>query len=193
MVEDEIRLFAMTNQLMDLELTSIEIRYAIDLQRGTNRASQADSAYYPQIESSIRSEAARMAPHYEVFYSLEKSIRALLKSTFETAEGASWWNSVRVPAGIGDPVRDRIQREKDLGVTLRSDDELDFCTFGELSGLILANWDIFSGMFSSKRAVERVMSQLNSLRGPIAHCSPLAEDEIVRLGLAVKDWFRLME
>lgn len=37
------------------------------------------------------------------------------------------------------------------------------------------------------------MNSLNLLRGPIAHCSPLAEDEVVRLKLTLKDWFRLME
>lgn len=32
-------------------------------------------------------------------------------------------------------------------------------------------------------------------RGPAlcAHCSPLSQDEVVRLKLAVRDWFRLME
>jgi Family of unknown function (DUF5343) len=37
------------------------------------------------------------------------------------------------------------------------------------------------------------MTSLNVLRGPIAHCCPLAEDEVARLRLALKDWFRLME
>jgi len=48
-------------------------------------------------------------------------------------------------------------------------------------------------MLTSVKAVERVMARLNSIRGPIAHCSPLAEDEIVRLRLTVRDWFRLMD
>lgn len=43
------------------------------------------------------------------------------------------------------------------------------------------------------KAVERVMGNLSVLRGPIAHCSPLADDEVVRLKLTVRDWFRLME
>ena len=38
-----------------------------------------------------------------------------------------------------------------------------------------------------------IMTSLNTLRAPIAHCSPLAEDEVVRFQLTVKDWFRLME
>lgn len=43
------------------------------------------------------------------------------------------------------------------------------------------------------KAFTKVMGNLNLLRGPIAHCSPLAEDEVVRLRLTLKDWFRLME
>jgi len=31
---------------------------------------------------------------------------------------------------------------------------------------------------------------LNTLRGPIAHCSELAQDEEIRLRLSVRDWFR---
>lgn len=78
-------------------------------------------------------------------------------------------------------------------MTRRSLDELDYTSFGELSVIITSNWDIFGALFSSKKAVEKVMSSLNSLRGPIAHCSPFAEDEVLRLQLTVRDWFRLME
>jgi hypothetical protein len=33
---------------------------------------------------------------------------------------------------------------------------------------------------------------LNMLRGPIAHCCPVSDDEVLRLQLTVKDWFRLI-
>ena len=81
----------------------------------------------------------------------------------------------------------------DAGVTIRSDEEIDYTTFGELSTIIKSNWDIFGDIFNSPKAVERVMSNLNTLRAPIAHCSKLAEDEEVRLQLSVRDWYRLME
>ncbi|MNY45106.1 hypothetical protein D3C86_1801880 [compost metagenome] len=136
-----------------------------------------------------------MAKHYEVFYSLETSIRVLVSQTIETAEKTDeWWASARVPQAIKQEVASRIQKELDAGVTRRSMDELDYTTFGELSDLIQTNWDIFGGaLFTSKRAVQKVMASLNALRNPIAHCSPLAEDEQLRLQLAVRDWFRLME
>src|SRR5262245_58833090 len=81
----------------------------------------------------------------------------------------------------------------DRRLTRRSSSELDYTTFGELNVLIGENWAIFGGSLSSRSAVNKVMASLNSLRGPVAHCSPLAEDEVLRLQLAVRDWFRLME
>jgi hypothetical protein len=80
------------------------------------------------------------------------------------------------------------RREIESGMTPRSDEMLDYTTFGELSQIIENNWDLFGSIL---KAVKRVMANLNTLRGPIANCSPLAEDEVVRLQLSVRDWFRL--
>ena len=134
-----------------------------------------------------------MAQHYEVFYSLEKSIRTLVSDTLEATDGASWWSTTRVPQKVKEEAEARMQREIDSGVTVRSDDPLDFTTFGELGEIIKTNWDLFGSIFSSPKALERVLANLNTLRGPVAHCSPLAEDEVLRLRLSVRDWFRLME
>jgi Swt1-like HEPN len=190
---EALKRFVMTNQLIEHNLDLVEAEYGIDLERGYQGVAEPDEAYYPQIETAIRTEAARMAPHYEMFYALEKTIRSLISSTLESEEGASWRDSARVPPRIKTDAEARRQREIDTGMTPRSDEQLDFTTFGELSEIIKHNWDLFGGMFSSVKAVERVMANLNSLRGPIAHCSPLAEDEVVRLRLTVRDWFRLME
>jgi hypothetical protein len=142
----------------------------------------------------VRAEAAGMSGHYEVFYCLEKTIRSFVASTIEEAEkSSSWWQSSRVSPAIQTEVKSRIQKERDSAMTPRSSSELDYTTFGELGVIITSNWDIFGGLFNSRKAVERVLANLNSLRGPIAHCSPLAEDEALRLSLTVRDWFRLME
>lgn len=190
---DALKRFGMTNQLLEHDLDRIEAEYALDLGRGHKNVADKDEDYYPQIERAVRVEAARMAPHYEVFYALEKTIRSLVADTLETADGEQWWQGARVPPAIKKEAETRLQRDVDTGTTPRSEEPLDFCTFGELSEIIKANWDVFGGMLRSVKAVERVMSRLNSIRGPIAHCSPLAEDEVVRLRLTVRDWFRLME
>ncbi len=185
--------FAMTSQLMEHQLDQIEQEYGINLGRDQKNLAEKDPAYYPQIEQEIRTEAARMASHYETFYSLEKTIKGLISDTMESAEGQNWWVGSRIPPDIRSKAGERQQTEIDSGITPRSYEPIDFCTFGELGEIIKKNWDIFGSIFSSIKAVERVMANLNTLRGPIAHCSPLAGDEVIRLQLSVKDWFRLME
>lgn len=191
--DDRLKLFSLSNQLVEHELDRVEREFAIDLRRQHKQVLDSDEDYYPQIEQEYRSEAASMAPHYEVFYSLEKSIRRLISDTLEAEDGPSWWTSGRILPTLQQEVADRQQREIDSGTTARSSDPIDFTTFGELGEIIKKNWDVFGSLFTSVRAVEKVMSSLNTLRGPIAHCSLLAEDEVLRLRLAVRDWFRLME
>jgi hypothetical protein len=189
-----VKLFAITSQLLEHDLDRVESELGIDLQPGHRKTLEADQDYYPQIETAIRAEAAAMAPHYEVIYSLESSMRAFVDDLLTSADAPDeWWGPKRVPDQIKREVERRQKRELDTGMTPRSSEPLDFTPFGELGEIIKSNWDVFGSIFSSIKAVESVMGRLNSLRGPIAHCSPLAEDEIVRLRLSVRDWFRLMQ
>ncbi len=188
--EDRIKLFGMSHALAERDLDKVEKDHRIDLQR--SEADDKDEEYYPQLDFALRTEASEMGRHYELFYCLEKSIRKLIADTFRDAVGENWWDT-HVPQPVKDNVQKNMQREIDSGVTLRSEQEIDFTTFGELGEIVRNNWSHFDTMFSSEKAFTKIMTSLNMLRGPIAHCCPLAADEIVRLKLAVKDWFRLME
>lgn len=190
---DRLKVFAMTAQLMETDLDRVERENELDLGRKRVADSDRDDDYYPQFDEAVRREAAEMARHYEVFYCLEKAVRKLISDTLEAAEPGTWWDGGRIPTAIHSEVATRIRKEIDSAVTLRSTAPLDFTTFGELGEIIKANWDLFGGILRSKRAVEKVMANLNTLRGPIAHCSPLGEDEIIRLQLSMRDWFRQME
>lgn len=191
---ERIKAFGMTNQLVTGDLIEIEKRFDVKLGHLPPADEPVERDYYPQLDAAVRAEGARMARHYEVFYSLERSIRALVNETLQQADGTSdWWSGPRVTPHIKTEVEQRISKELDAGVSRRSDDALDYTTFGELSVIITQNWSVFNSLFNSKKAVEKVFASLNALRNPIAHCCPLAEDEELRLRLAVRDWFRCME
>jgi Swt1-like HEPN len=189
---DSIRSFGMSGLLICDELRQIEQSYGIELGHSPKTEAASAVAFYPQFEQSVRLEAAEMSENYEVFYCLEQAIRKLITETLEEAEGADWWNSARIPADIKADVASLAKRERDNGVTQRSDNMIDYTTFGQLSGMITSNWDLFEPTLKSRRGVERVMANLNLIRGPIAHCCPMQEDEEDRLKLAVKDWFRMI-
>src|SRR5262245_1899846 len=97
-VTDAVKVFAMTNQIAETELSAIEVQLGIDLGRGLQTSNDRDETYYPQFEQQVRREAAEMARHYEIFYCLEKSIRKLVSETIESSpSGKNWWNSGCVP------------------------------------------------------------------------------------------------
>ncbi|MHB1052703.1 MAG: Swt1 family HEPN domain-containing protein [Thiobacillus sp.] len=189
---EKVKLFGMSHLMVERELDRVEERLTLDLGREIGAAASQDDSYYPQFSELVRREAAQMASHYEIFYCLEKSIRDIVCERLEGEHGAAWWDTV-VPQNVRENVKKNIQREQESGITIRSTREIDYTTFGELGEVVRSNWQTFSDTFNNDKAFTKVMGSLNLLRGPIAHCSPLAEDEVVRLRLTLKDWFRLME
>lgn len=187
-----IKLFGITHLMMERDLDRVEKDLKFDLGRNLGVVDDRDDSYYPQFPEAVRREAAEMASHYEIFYCFEKSIRTLVSEKLEAVKGASWWD-VTVPQSVKDNVKKNMQKEEESGVTIRSTKEIDYTTFGELGEIVRANWQTFSDTFNNEKAFTKVMNSLNLLRGPIAHCSPLAPDEVVRLRLTLRDWFRLME
>jgi hypothetical protein len=189
--EEKIRLFALANSLTENVLDKIEVEYELDLGR-KEKLPIKEQEYYAQFDAAFRKEAREMSRHYEVFYCLEKSIRSLVVQLMKEKYLDNWWEE-KVKEEIKKNVELNIKREAESGFTERSEQKIDYTTFGELTVIVQENWEAFSDLFRNPKAFSKIMSSLNQLRGPIAHCCPLAEDEVVRLNLAVNDWFRLME
>jgi hypothetical protein len=158
-------------------------------------------AYYTQFSERLRDEAASMATQYAIFYCLENSIREVIVQRLTEEYGSDWWTKVIpdstqknvVPESVQKNAASNQKREIETGVTPRSAELIDYTTFGELGEIIRNNWTILGDMFRDQGAVGRIMHNLNTLRGPIAHCKALAEDEVVRLYLSLRDLFRQME
>ena len=190
--DDLVRSFGMSGLLLTDDLKGVEQQFGVELGHVSRAAAAPEEDYYAQFELAVRNEAAEMSAHYRVFYCLETSIRKLITETLFEAQGAGWWDSGCIPENIALDVKNRIKTEIESGVTQRSDAHIDDTTFGELSNIIAKNWDLFTTIFKNRQAVDRIMKNLNILRGPIAHCCPLADDEIVRLRLSIRDWFRMI-
>jgi hypothetical protein len=190
--EHALKLFGLNNLAIEADLRRVASEHKIDIGRRTAKADDVEQAYYPQFTEKLRAEAASMATHYAIFYCLENTIRDLIVERLEEVHGADWWNKA-VPEAVRQNCDKNQKKEQQAGITPRSQDLIDYSNFGELGEIIKANWDIFGDMFRDMRALERILGNLNTLRAPIAHCKALAEDEVTRLHLSLRDWFRQME
>jgi len=189
--ENRVRLFALNNLAIEAGIRRVERIRDIDLGHRPVIEGIIDETYYPQFDEKVRREASEMSANYRVFYCLENSIRLLISDILSEKYGAEWWAD-RVPDQVKTHVAGTQRKERESGIAIRSEDAIDYTTFGELGEIIKTNWADFSDVFTDIKALEKLISTLNVLRGPIAHCKPLAEDEVVRLHLSVRDWFRSM-
>ena len=190
--DEAVKLFGPNNLTVESSIRQIEREFIVDLGHNKGDEERIDQTYYPQFTELLRNEASRMSKNYEIFYCLENSIRELIVQLLEERYGSDWWDAA-VPDAVQRNAQANRQRELSSGVTPRSDDLIDFTSFGELGEIIKSNWQLFDDMFRDDRAVQRILAVLNTLRAPIAHCKALAEDEELRLHLALRDWFRQME
>lgn len=188
----QIELFLLKCAPIRAELNSILSSHdpALGAEEAGLAADEIMKEYSAQIGLDLRRQAGRMAEYYRIFYMLENYIRDFVNTVMTEAVGEEWWDT-DVPDNIKDAARRSRERELHSGVTPRSDENIQYITFGELMGIMSANWSHFAGIFPSPKGLENVMGRLNTLRGPIMHCGELAEDEVLRLKLSVRDWFDL--
>lgn len=167
----------------------------VKLQSEVERATDALIApHLSQIDYAIRASAIRMAEFYQLFYMLENDIRQFVSSILYNAYGQNWWAD-HVPENVKTYAKTNKDKESKEGLPPRSKNFIDYVTFGHLGEIIKINWDVFGGLFPNCEIerLEKVVSRLNIARGPIAHCGYLPEDEVVRLKLAMRDWYALAE
>lgn len=186
------KLFGLNNLIIEAEIQRIEDEYDVDLGHRRRPKTGLDQKYYPQFTERLRDQAKSMATNYVIFYCLENSIRELLVQRLEEEEGVDWWDNA-VPEKVRENAKRNMKKEMGAGVTPRSSELIDYINFGELAEIIQSNWEVFGDMFQDVGAVRKILGSLNTLRAPIAHCTTLAEDEVLRLHLSLADWFRQME
>jgi hypothetical protein len=187
-MEDKLMLFGMKNLLLEKNLEKLE-KDGIDI--GHTSTLKKDELVDTELfELDILKRAKKMADFYILYFSLENSVRKLIKDVLNERYGEDWWD-LKVPEGVKNHVIKIQKEEKDSAMSIRSDDPLDYTNFGELIDIFSANWKDFSDILRSQKSVQETLSPLNKIRNVIAHSCDLNDDEILRLKLLIKDWLRI--
>jgi energy-converting hydrogenase A subunit M len=183
-----LKTFGMQSLMVEADLSRLE-RDGVDL--GHARTLSTKQVVDVELfEADILRQARKMADFYVIYYSLENTIRRLIRGVLHEVVGVDWWTQ-RVPEGVRNSVADKQAKEKDSVMAIRSDDPMAYTNFGELIDILNANWDDFADGIRSKKAMQQTLSQMNQVRNIIAHSCELPDDEITRFELLVRDWLRI--
>lgn len=66
----------------------------------------------------------------------------------------------------------------------------NYCDFGDLSSIIVTNWTAFEDLLANMEWAKAVLSTLEKSRNTTMHGGVLAEEDVERIGMNIRDWIR---
>jgi len=139
-------------------------------------------------ESSI-SAAKRMSLVYTAIHAFENMVREFVKNTLLEVHKEHWWD--KVPERIQKRVSGRMDDDaKFKWHGTRGGSEMEYCDFGDLSGIIAVNWEDFELTLADREWAKSVLTVLERSRNIVMHGGTLAIQDIERIGGNIRDWIR---
>lgn len=148
---------------------------------------------FAHFNDKLSEDADSMSKHYKMFYSLERSIRELISNVMSKEYGDNWWNE-KVDSRVKESVTRKIKDEQGTLFTKQSERPIDYALFSELGYIMTYNWNLFSQKFNKdQKVLIRILTDLNKLRIPIAHCNSFDKKEKDLFNLTVGYWFEILK
>ncbi len=171
-----------TDDLLSLAKEGIEV----GIENKTELATIEESDFSPVLLN----KAKNMGNVYEVFFCLENAVRDLIEDRLADRKGQAWWD-ICVPERVKKSANDlRTKEEKNKYHAQRSSSLIGYTMFGNLSQIIVNNWEDFSDLFPDQHWISSRFNDLELSRNIIMHTGILPEIEIGRIHSITRDWIR---
>jgi len=126
----------------------------------------------------LRERAQKMTYAYCLFYCFENEVRVLVAQRLLERKGANWWEDA-VPANVRKRVENKkteIESNKWHQATIGAD--INHTLFGDLSSIIIAQWQEFEELFPDQHWVQVRLNELERSRNIIAHGNELPNGRV---------------
>ncbi|PHS24391.1 MAG: hypothetical protein COA85_08375 [Robiginitomaculum sp.] len=144
---------------------------------------------YEMLDEEAIAIARRMALVYTAIHAFENIVRDYVKTAMSEKHAETWWE--KVPTKINSRVKTRMDDdEKFKWHGTRGRAQIEYCDFGDLSSIIVVNWDVFELTLHDLEWVKSVLGVLERSRNIVMHGGVLAIQDIERIGGNIRDWVR---
>lgn len=193
MTSQAIRDFIFRGMLFDSEAERFR---KAGIRIGLDRAEEEEALLFEALSQfgiQRRNDALEMARLYAVLHAFENEIRQLVKETLEENAGSDWWNGEAVPKKIKEKADNRRKIAiQDSWLEGAKDENLEYVDFGDLSQIIIANWDCFKEIIPSQSWLNQRRIELEKARNFVAHNRMLLPNEFQRIYMYVSDWNKVV-
>jgi len=148
-----------------------------------------DKLAYGMLDEEALVSAQRMSLVYSAIHAFENMVREYVKSTLLEKHKEDWWD--KVPPKIQKRVANRMDEDtKFRWHGTRGGSEIEYCDFGDLSSVIVVNWDDFELTLIDMEWSKSLLGVLERSRNIVMHGGVLAIQDIERIGGNIRDWGR---
>ena len=152
-------------------------------------ASMKQALSYDMLDKERLAQAQRMAVVYVALHAFENAVRDLVMKAMAEAHSAAWWE--KVP----EKIRKKVESRKDEEAKFRwhgsrGASDISYCDFGDLSSIIITNWPVFEPVLITHEWVKTILGPLERSRNCIMHGGSLANEDVERIGMLIRDWIR---
>ena len=157
---------------------------------GTEDAAQLRQALsFDMLDYDMLSEAQRMSVVYTAIHAFENTVRQLVKYNMAEVLGETWWDNV--PERIQKKVKSRMEEDaKFRWHGTRGGSEITYCDVADLSSIIVTNWENFEDILVNLEWSKAILNALERSRNIVMHGGVLAQEDVERIGLNIRDWIR---
>jgi hypothetical protein len=143
------------------------------------------------FDDKIVESARKMSAVYIAIASYENSVRSLISDRMLEQKGEKWWESEFVSNDIRKRALQKIADEKqNRWHGPRGLSPIYFTELKDLVTIISSNWDIFEDLLGDNDWVRHSIKSLERSRNVIMHSGELSLEDIQRIGIIIRDWFR---
>jgi hypothetical protein len=141
------------------------------------------------LDLQLLAEAQRMAVVYAAIHAFENTVRGMVVKAMAEKHGASWWD--KVPERIRRTSKSRMEEDaKFRWHGARGTSEVNYCDFGDLSSIIVTNWEVFEDLLGNLEWAKATLTALEKSRNIVMHGGSVAKEDVERIGMNIRDWIR---
>jgi hypothetical protein len=141
------------------------------------------------LEAPLLAEGQRMSVVYAAVHAFENSVRATVTKAMSEKHGVKWWD--KVPDRIQKTSKSRMEEDaKFRWHGARGQSEINYCDFGDLSSIIVTNWQVFEDLLGNMEWAKATLTSLEKSRNIVMHGGSIAKEDVERIGMNIRDWIR---
>lgn len=141
------------------------------------------------LDPQLLAEAQRMSVVYASIHAFENAVRAMVVKAMAEKHGDTWWE--KVPERIRKSSKSRMEEDsKFRWHGARGASEVNYCDFGDLSSIIVTNWELFEDLLGNMEWAKATLNSLEKSRNIVMHGGSVAKEDVERIGMNIRDWIR---